>query len=248
MWSRLADEAQVLSTSEPMLAGWLGRIFSDCSTIEEATCRYMAGLLADPVFSFHDLSSLMAQTFREPLEKHALLRDLEASVERDPAAQNRLNVFLNHKGFHALLLHRVGHWCWMRGRRPLALVLQGLTSRALAVDIHPAASIGSGVFVDHATGVVIGETAVVGDDVSILQDVTLGGTGKRSGNRHPKVGRGVLICAGSKVLGNISIGEGAKIGAGSVVLDDVPPHVTVVGVPARVVGRPRQPNPAAYME
>ena len=158
MWSRLAGEAQVLSASEPMLSGWLSRIFNDCTTIEEGASRHMAALLADPLFSFHDLSSLIAQTFREPAERLALLRDLEASVERDPAAASRLNVFLNHKGFHALLLHRVGHRCWMHDRRPLALVLQGLASRAFAVDIHPAARIGSGVFVDHATGVVIGET------------------------------------------------------------------------------------------
>jgi serine O-acetyltransferase len=144
---------------------------------------------------------------------------------------------LYFKGFQSLQLHRVGHVLWGNGRRELATYLQSRVSEIFQVDIHPAARFGVGVFIDHATGIVVGETATVGDNVSILQDVTLGGTGKESGDRHPKVGDGVLLAAGAKVLGNITIGEGAKIGAGSVVLKPVPPHTTVAGIPATIVGR-----------
>ena len=170
------------------------------------------------------------------------------SLARDPAAGSSVNPFLNHKGFHALQAHRVAHWYWGRQRKALAQCLQGRASEVFAVDIHPAAVVGGGVFIDHGTGVVIGETAVVGDNVSILQGVTLGGTGKETGDRHPKIGSGVLLSAGAKVLGNIRIGDGAKVGAGSVVLDAVPPHKTVVGVPARVVGTPRADQPALDMD
>jgi serine O-acetyltransferase len=156
--------------------------------------------------------------------------------------------FLNHKGFHALQAHRIAHRLWCNDRKPLARHMQSRMSEVFAVDIHPAARLGAGLFIDHATGVVIGETTVVGDDVSILQGVTLGGTGKRSGDRHPKIGPDVLLCAGAKVLGNIRIGRGAKVGSGSVVLKDVPAHTTVVGVPARVVGRPRTVSPSVQME
>jgi serine O-acetyltransferase len=178
----------------------------------------------------------------------SVVRDLAAASERDPASHGIANVFLNHKGFQALQAHRLSHWFWRRERPALSHFLQGRTSEVFAVDIHPAAEIGEGVFIDHATGVVVGETAVVGDDVSLLQEVTLGGTGKESGDRHPKVDCGVLICAGAKVLGNIRIGRGSKIGAGSVVLTDVMPHTTVVGVPAKPVGRPKEPSPALVMD
>ena len=158
------------------------------------------------------------------------------------------NIFLFLKGFHAIQSYRVAHYYWTTGRESLALFLQGRISQVLAVDIHPAARIGRGILIDHATSVVIGETAVVEDNVSMLHEVTLGGTGKETGDRHPKVRRGVLIAAGAKILGNIEIGEGAKIGAGSVVLDDVPPHTTAVGVPARIVGRPETEQPALDMD
>lgn len=174
--------------------------------------------------------------------------DLSAILERDPACDSALTPFLWFKGFHAISGHRVAHHYWMKDRRQLSFWLQSLGSEVLATDIHPAARIGCGILLDHATGFVVGETAVIEDDVSILHEVTLGGTGKDRGDRHPKVRRGVLIGAGAKLLGNIEIGEGAKIGACSVVLRDVPPHTSVAGVPAVVIGRASAFSPAKDMD
>jgi serine O-acetyltransferase len=174
--------------------------------------------------------------------------DLRAVRDRDPACRRLSTPLLYFKGFHALEAHRVAHVLWGRERRGLARFFQNRASEAFGVDIHPAARIGRGIFIDHGTGVVVGETAVIEDDVSLLQQVTLGGTGKETGDRHPKVRAGVLISAGAKILGNIEIGEGAKIGAGSVVLKDVPPHTTAVGVPARIVGSPPEAQPALEMD
>jgi serine O-acetyltransferase len=178
----------------------------------------------------------------------AVRADLLAVRARDPACGGLTIPLLFFKGFHALQAYRIAHWLWREGREPLALYMQNIISQTFGVDIHPAARIGRGIMMDHASGVVIGETAVVEDDVSILQQVTLGGTGNEVGDRHPKVRAGVLIGAGSKILGNVEIGEGAKIGAGSVVLEDVPPHTTVAGVPAKVVGHPKVAKPALKMD
>jgi len=167
--------------------------------------------------------------------------------ERDSACTTLAVPFLYFKGFHALQTHRIAHWLWQQGRHSLALFFQNRMSVVFGVDIHPAAQLGYGLMLDHATGLVIGETTVIGNNVSILQSVTLGGTGKEGGDRHPKVGDGVLISAGAKILGNICIGEGAKVGAGSVVLHAVPPHTTVAGVPAKVVGTPNTDQPALDM-
>ena len=156
--------------------------------------------------------------------------------ERDPASLSLLQPFLYFKGFHALQSHRVAHWLWTEGRQTLAFHLQSRVGERFGLDIHPAAQIGKGVMFDHATSVVIGETAVIGDDCSILHEVTLGGTGAAHQDRHPKIGRGVLIGAGARVLGNIKVGDGARIAAGSVVLEEVPAGCTVAGVPAKVVG------------
>ena len=169
-------------------------------------------------------------------------------LERDSACHEIYIPFLYFKGFHALETQRVAHWLWHQGRESLALFFQNRMSVVYGVDIHPAAKLGRGIMLDHATGLVIGQTAVVGDNVSILQSVTLGGTGKDEGDRHPKIGNGVLISAGAKILGNIRVGEGAKVGAGSVVLDEVPPHTTVAGVPAKVVGKPTTQQPALEMD
>jgi serine O-acetyltransferase len=174
--------------------------------------------------------------------------DLSAVFERDPACRSYLDAFLFFKGFHALESHRIAHWLWNEGRKAMALFLQSRISQLFAVDIHPAASIGRGIMLDHATGIVIGETAVVEDDVSIMQDVTLGGTGKESGDRHPKIRRGVLLSLGAKVLGNIEIGEYSRVGAGSVVLKPVPPHCTAVGVPAKLVNCDGCENPSQQMD
>lgn len=174
--------------------------------------------------------------------------DLSAIRDRDPSNAEILTPFLYFKGFLALQGHRVAHWFWNHGRVHLARHLQSRVSEILGVDIHPAARMGRGIMLDHGSGLVIGETAVVEDDVFILQDVTLGGTGKETGDRHPKVRRGVLIGAGATILGNIEVGEGAKVGAGSVVGASVPPFTSVVGVPARVVGRPHLSLPGVTMD
>jgi serine O-acetyltransferase len=184
----------------------------------------------------------------DPSISTAMRADLQAVSERDSACCSLVTPLLFFKGFHALQSYRIAHWLWQQGRNSLALFLQNRISSVFAVDIHPAARIGKGIMFDHATGIVIGETAVVEDNVSIMQSVTLGGTGKEAGDRHPKVRRGVLISAGAKILGNIEIGECAKVGAGSVVLKDVAPRTTVAGVPARVVGDSLCTQPSRDMD
>jgi serine O-acetyltransferase len=174
--------------------------------------------------------------------------DLRAVFERDPACKGYLQPFLFFKGFQALQTYRVAHWLWSQGRETLAFYLQSRSSELFQVDIHPAAQIGAGVFIDHGTGVTIGETAVVGDDVSMLHGVTLGGTSAEGGDRHPKIGKGVLLGAGAKVIGNIAIGDYAKIAAGSVVLKPVPAGCTAAGVPARLVNCPTCEEPARSMD
>jgi serine O-acetyltransferase len=236
LWHALREQAQRLRAREAMLCTLLEGTVLACAGFAQALSRLLAGKLRTPHFGRKALAAALQTAYdASPAALAATRRDLSAIVERDPSTDDELTAFLFHKGFHALQAHRAAHWHWTEGRHALASFLQNRVSEAFAVDIHPAARIGAGVFIDHATGVVIGETATVGDDVSMLQEVTLGGTGKDKGDRHPKVGNGVLLCAGVKVLGNIRIGEGARIGAGSVVLDHVRPHTTMVGVPARAV-------------
>jgi serine O-acetyltransferase len=184
----------------------------------------------------------------DPAIGEAVRADLSAVFQRDPACHSYAQAFLFFKGFHALESYRVAHYLWTHARQTMALFIQNRMSDLFAVDIHPAAKLGRGIMIDHATGVVIGETAVVGDDVSMLHGVTLGGTGKQDEDRHPKVGRGVLLSTGAKVLGNIQIGECARVGAGSVVLKPVPPHTTVAGVPARVIGKAGSARPSQDMD
>jgi serine O-acetyltransferase len=205
--------------------------------------------LADAEIGAATLTALVAEALADaPGIARAAAIDLLAVRDRDPACPDLLTPFLFFKGYLAIQSHRVAHWLWRRGRQHLARHIQSRASEVFAVDIHPAARLGCGLLLDHGTGLVIGETAVVEDDVSMLQGVTLGGTGKESGDRHPKIRRGVLIGAGAKVLGNIEVGEGAKVGAGSIVLDHVPPHTTVVGVPARPVGPTLTDLPALTMD
>jgi serine O-acetyltransferase len=177
----------------------------------------------------------------------AVRADLSAVFERDPACNAYIEAFLYFKGFHAIQCYRVGHWLWTQNRQPMALFFQSRISELFDVDIHPAARLGRGIMIDHATGVVIGETAVVEDDVSMLHGVTLGGTGKETGDRHPKIRRGVLLSMGAKVLGNIEIGEYSRVGAGSVVLKSVPAGCTAVGVPAKLVNCAGSKNPSQDM-
>jgi serine O-acetyltransferase len=248
-WRRLQAEARQTALAEPLLRPYLDATVLQHASMAPALARVLAPRLRCAHLPAPALCELFEQVLAAaPSIAEAAWRDLRAAVDRDPATDEMAHPFLNHKGFHALQAHRIAHWLWRNERRALARHLQSRASEVLAVDIHPAACLGAGLFIDHATGVVIGETSVVGEDVSILQGVTLGGTGKESGDPHPKVGAEVLLCAGVKVLGNIHIGRGAKVGAGSVVLKDVPPHTTVVGVPARIVGRPRAAAPALQME
>ena len=215
----------------------------------EALAYLIAASLANHVFSGVAMSDLITDTIRrDPAIVTASLYDLEAVRARDPACETVLVPFLYYKGFKALQGYRVAHALWGEGRGGVARFLQSRIADVFAMDIHPAARIGRGVFIDHGTGIVIGETSVVEDDVSMLQSVTLGGTGKVSGDRHPKVRRGVMIGAGAKILGNIEIGEGSKVAAGSVVLAPVPPHTTVAGVPAKPVGKPLADVPAFDMK
>jgi serine O-acetyltransferase len=185
----------------------------------------------------------------EPSIGDSIRADIVAVAERDPATTRYIEPVLYYKGFHALQTHRLAHFLWNRGRKDFALYLQSRASSVFGVDINPNTRIGRGVFIDHGTGVVLGQTAVIDDDVSILQGVTLGGTGKERGDRHPKIRRGVLLAAGAKVLGNIEIGACSRVAAGSVVLKPVAPNTTVAGVPARVVGKsPCEGTPAHTMD
>jgi len=233
---------------EPLAAPLVAR-FGCAATPLDGLAGYLAGLIATPELDRAALAALLREQYASHVELLELLvADSAAYIDRDPACQRWLEPLLFFKGFQALQWHRVAHALYSAGRGELASLLQSRCSEVFAVDIHPAATIGRGIMLDHATGLVIGETAVVGDNVSILHAVTLGGSGRSSGDRHPKVGCGVMIAAGAQLLGNIRIGEGAKIGAGSLVLNDVPAHVTVAGVPAMVVGRPRAAEPALEMD
>jgi serine O-acetyltransferase len=237
-----------LAAQEPALQPWLTKLLASGASLGEMLAALLAEKLAGPALSCDALRALIVEGFADESLVRALVADLDAIVARDPAVADLAEPFLYFKGFHAIQLHRVAHRLWHGGRRALAISLQSRVAELFAVDIHPAAPVGYGVFVDHATGLVVGETASIGDDVSILQGVTLGGTGKERGRRHPQIRRGVLIGAGASILGNITVGEGAKVGAGSVVLKDVEPHVTVAGVPARVVARHAVDLPALTME
>ena len=249
VWTRLRQDVFVTAKSEPMLAGYLHDTVLKHGSLEGSISYFLAGKLASAYLTTTSLRDVFYEALTTSEEMGiAVRRDLLAVIERDPAARSLALPYLNFKGFQALQSYRVAHWLWGKERHSLALYLQSRISEAFDVDIHPAARIGKGILIDHGTGVVIGETAVIGDDVSMLHGVTLGGTGKDSGDRHPKVGNGVLIGAGAKILGNIKIGEGSKIAAGSIVLNAVPPHSTVAGIPAKVVGKPKSAEPGKHME
>jgi serine O-acetyltransferase len=219
------------------------------SNFADALAHRLARKLSDYAISIETLEGIICEALSSDAGiEEAALADLTAVRDRDPACPDLLTPFLFFKGYHAIQAYRFGHWLWQRGRRHLALHLQSRSAEIFAVDIHPAARLGQGILLDHGTGIVVGETSVIDDDVSILQSVTLGGTGKQCGDRHPKIRRGVLIGAGAKILGNITIGEGAKVGAGSIVLERVHPYTTVVGNPARPVGVRHTTMPALTMD
>jgi serine O-acetyltransferase len=249
IWERIRAETTEHAAEEPILASFLHATILNHNELEMALSFHLASQLDSPTASSLLLREVILEAFQsDPSIRAAVRADLQAVEDRDSACSELYIPFLYFKGFHALETHRVAHWLWTAGRESLALFFQNRMSAEFGVDIHPAARLGHGIMLDHATGVVIGETAVVGNNVSILQSVTLGGTGKDEGDRHPKIGDGVLISAGAKILGNICVGEGAKVGAGSVVLDSVPPHTTVAGVPAKIVGRPSSDQPALEMD
>ena len=217
--------------------------------LEEAISYHLAKKIGGEDLSPMQVHEIFEEAFAaDPAIAGAVRADLSAIYERDPACHSYLQAFLFFKGFHSLESHRIAHWLWKGGRHWLAYFFQNRVSDLFAVDIHPAAPFGRGIFIDHGTGIVIGETAVIDDDVSMLHGVNLGGTGKESGDRHPKVRRGVLLGAGAKVLGNIEIGEYSRVGSGSVVLKPVPPRTTVAGVPARVIGKAGSERPSQDMD
>ncbi|MEX0704226.1 MAG: serine O-acetyltransferase [Planctomycetales bacterium] len=238
VWAAIREEVERHVAREPILASFLHATILKHARLEDALSFHLAGKLATPSLSPMLVREVIDEAFAANAGiSEAIRADLCAVRQRDPASHGYSEPFLYFKGFHALQSYRVAHWLWNNGRRELALYLQNRISEVFAVDVHPAARIGRGILIDHGTGVVIGETAVVEDNVSMLHEVTLGGTGKETGDRHPKVRHGVLIGAGAKILGNVEIGQCAKIAAGSVVLDAVPAHATVAGVPAKIVGR-----------
>ncbi|MEE8056548.1 MAG: serine O-acetyltransferase [Pseudomonadales bacterium] len=248
IWSAIVAEVEIQSEKEPVLTSFYHSSILNHSSLGSALGFHIASKLSTGTVP----GMLIQQVFTEAIEDNPVIinsiyHDLEAYYRRDPACDQYSMPFLYFKGFHALQAYRIGHWLWQKERYDLALFLQNRISTIFDVDIHPAAKLGWGIMIDHATGVVIGETAVIGNDVSLLHSVTLGGCGSAEGARHPKIAEGVLISAGAKLLGNISIGEGAKITAGSLVLEDVAAHTTVAGVPAKITGRPVDDQPALNM-
>lgn len=248
VWETIRTEVAREVEREPILASFLHATILRHGRLEEALSFHLAGKLGGPSLAEMLVREVIDEALRASPEIAESVRcDLRAVRERDPASDTFSQPFLYFKGFQALQAYRIAHWLWEQKRKSLALYLQNRISQVFAADIHPAARIGHGILIDHGTGVVIGETAVVENDVSMLHEVTLGGTGKETGDRHPKVREGVLIGAGAKILGNVEVGKCAKVGAGSVVLHSVPPHCTVAGVPARIVGCPQDAEPALSM-
>ena len=238
LWPVMCSEARAKASEEPILGSYFHATVLNHQTFGSALSFRLASKLDNPMLPTMLIRDVIQEAIAtDPEILSAAEVDILATCTRDPACEDLSTPFLFYKGFHALQAYRIAHWLWRQGRRTLAQFFQNQISVTLGVDIHPAARFGAGIMLDHATGLVAGETAVVEDDVSILHAVTLGGTGKVTGDRHPKIRRGVLLSAGCKIIGNIEVGEGAKVGAGSVVLEDVPPHVTVAGVPARIVGQ-----------
>lgn len=248
-WSLLRAAAEETARVEPALASQINAVILSHSDLASALSFQIARKLGDAELGPMSVREVCREAFdADPGIVAAAEADLRAVAERDPAIRTLLQPFLYFKGFQALQAHRVAHWLWGQGRETLAFHFQSRMSELFQVDIHPAARMGAGLFLDHGTGIVIGETAIVGDEVSMLHGVTLGGTGAERGDRHPKIGKGVLLGAGAKVLGNITIGDYAKVASGSVVLKAVPSGCTVAGVPARLVNCPAGEAPARTMD
>ncbi len=248
IWEWICEEAEAAYKAEPELRPLLSDVILTRQTPGEAMAARLARKLSRRDMTRDELEPMIGGVLQNsPAVMESMAHDLWAIVDRDPACSSPLQALLFYKGFHALSTYRIAHAMWLAKRPMMAFLFQNAGSEIFGVDIHPAAQIGHGILLDHATSFVVGETAIIENDVSILHEVTLGGTGKEEGDRHPIVRSGVLIGAGAKILGRVIIGECAKVGAGSVVLEDVPPHATVVGVPAEVVGEAIEPRPALDM-
>ena len=249
VWSSLREEADQIAKSEPALASLVISNILNHDSLEGAVAHRVADRLDHSAVDGDMIRYAFREMFADRKELLETLRaDLFAVYDRDPACNRFVEPVLYFKGFHAIQAQRLSHWLFHNNRRDFAFYLQSRVSEVFQVDIHPAVPMGKGLFIDHATGVVIGGTAVIENDVSILQNVTLGGTGKESGDRHPKIREGVLIGAGAKILGNIEIGYCSRVAAGSVVLAAVPANVTVAGVPAKVVGKAGCSEPSRMMD
>lgn len=249
VWAALRNEAERSARDEPTLGSLLNAVILSHDTMADALSYQFARKIGDQELRAMSAREIADEAYEaDPSLVAAAEADLKAVFERDPACKGYVQPFLFFKGFLALQNHRIAHWLWTHSRESMAFYLQSKASEVYQVDIHPGARIGTGIFLDHGTGIVIGETAVVGDDVSMLHGVTLGGTGAERGDRHPKIGTGVLLGAGAKVLGNITIGDYAKVASGSVVLKPVPAHCTAAGVPARLVNCPTCEEPARTMD
>jgi serine O-acetyltransferase len=249
IWARIRSEAEAVVRQEPQLASFIYASLLEHDALTGAVVQRISDRLDHPAMS----GTAILQAFLDALEDapeigDAFRADIVATYDRDPATTRFIEPVLYFKGFHAIQTHRLAHWLWGRHRKDFALYLQSRSSAVFQTDIHPAAKIGRGIFLDHATGLVVGETAVIEDDVSLLHGVTLGGTGSEKGDRHPKIRNGVMIGAGAKILGNIEIGHCARVAAGSVVIKPVPHNVTVAGVPAKVIGEAGCAEPSRTMD
>jgi serine O-acetyltransferase len=249
VWAKIRDEADAIVRHEPEIGTFIFSSILHHDTLEAAVIHRVAERL-----DHQDVTAeLIRQAYTDALEAdpklgEAFRADIVAVFDRDPATDRFIEPVLYYKGFHAIQTHRLAHWLWSQGRKDFAYYIQSRSSAVFQCDIHPAARVGRGIFLDHATGLVVGETAVIGDNVSMLHDVTLGGTGKDHGDRHPKIADGVLIGAGAKIIGNIEIGHCARVAAGSVVLSAVPHNVTVAGIPAKIVGDAPCAEPSRTMD
>ena len=249
VWEELNSEAENVGREERLLLDYLSECILTHDSFESALSFILANKVSDDVMSADTLRALFLDILKtSPSIVECAIEDIKAVYDRDPAVCSFLSVILYLKGYQAIQVHRLANFLWNDHRKELALFIQSRNTEVFSVDIHPACEIGSGIMFDHATGIVIGETSVVENDVSIFQGVTLGGTGKETGDRHPKVREGVLISSAAQILGNVEIGKGAKVAAGSVVLSDVEANTTVAGVPAIVVGKPSSEKPATDVD
>lgn len=249
IWDKVQSEAKLLAEREPAMSGFLHDVVLSKSSLEKVIAGHLAEKLGNSAIPAKILVEQFALAYTHDVNFSVAMRaDISAINDRDPACQSDLYPVLFFKGFLVLQTYRATHWLINNGQGGMAIYMQNRASEVFGADIHPSAKIGKGIMIDHASGVVIGETAIVGDDVSMLHGVTLGGSGKESGDRHPKIGNGVLISVGAKVLGNIHVGDCAKIGGGSVVLTDVPAYSTAVGIPAKIVGKVSSPEPSRSMD